>query len=78
MAFKGVSVVKGITFDCPVKLWSSPDRNEAVSMNNLNYQDPRGEGGGGGIIRISSDEDKILDSGIFLGRKIWQVFFRVL
>lgn len=79
IAFKSVCVVKGITFDCPVKLWSSPDRNEAVSMNNLNYHDPRGEGGGkGGIIRISSDEDKILDSGIFLGRKIWQVFFRVV
>ena len=25
MAFKRVSVVKGITFDCPVKLWSSPE-----------------------------------------------------
>ena len=39
-------------------------RNIAVSMNKLNYQDPAG--GGGGVIRISSDGDKIFDSGIFL------------
>ena len=39
--------------------------------------------GGGGVLRISSDGDdrrifggfEIFDSGIFLGRKIWQVFF---
>ena len=27
MAFKSVSVVKGITFDCPVKLWSFPEES---------------------------------------------------
>ena len=40
---------------------------------------------GGGVLRISSDGDdrriflgfEIFDSGIFLGRKIWQVFFWV-
>ena len=41
--------------------------------------------GGGGVLRISSDGDnrriffgggvEIFHSGMFLGRKIWQVFF---
>ena len=31
--------------------------------------------GGGGVLRISSDGDEIFYSRIFLGRKIWQVFF---
>ena len=42
-------------------------------------------GGGGGVRWISSNRDnqqmflgsEIFDSGIFLGRKIWQVFFGV-
>ena len=78
MAFKSVSVVKGITFDCPVKLWSPRIGMKQLVWTTWITRIPGGRGGGGGIIRISSDEDKILDSGIFLGRKIWQVFFRVV
>ena len=32
---------------------------------------------GGGVLRISSDAFEMLDSRVFLGRKIWRVFFWV-
>ena len=62
------------------------------SVNSKHAQPPAGGGGGGSgwggggqVLQISSDRDdqrifwgvKFLIPGIFLGKKIWQVFFGV-